>query len=83
MRSDKERALVQITSDDRNELSVGSHVMYRGDCMINVKVINNGKCACIWADFHKIKIKMTIDTLCWDRTLLKCGCVPDITHHNK
>ena len=40
--SDDERALVEITPDDRNELSVGRHVLYRAGCTINVNVIKNG-----------------------------------------
>ena len=45
--SDDERALVEITSDERNELSVGRHVLYRAGCTINVLVIKNGKCVSI------------------------------------
>ena len=40
--SDDERALVEITPDDRNELSVGRHVLYRTGCTINVNVMKNG-----------------------------------------
>ena len=39
--SDDERALVEITADDRTELSIGSHVIYRDGCTINVNVIKN------------------------------------------
>ena len=32
--SDEERALAEITPDDRTEFSVGSHVIYRAGCTI-------------------------------------------------
>ena len=41
--SEEERALVKITPDVQSGYSVGSHVIYRGDCTLNVIVINNGK----------------------------------------
>ena len=40
--SDEERALVEITPDDRTEFSVGSRVIYRAGCTINVNVMKNG-----------------------------------------
>ena len=40
--SDDERALVEITPDDRNELPIGRYVLYRAGCTINVNVMKNG-----------------------------------------
>ena len=40
--SDDERALVEITPDDRNELPIGRYVLYRAGCTINVNVVKNG-----------------------------------------
>ena len=40
--SDDERALVEITPDVKASLSVGSHVLYRAGCTINVNVMKNG-----------------------------------------
>ena len=45
--SDDERALVEITPNDKTEFSVGGHVIYRAGCTINVLVIKNGKCVSI------------------------------------
>ena len=42
--SDMERALVEITPNIKTGLSVGSHVIYRDDCTINVRVSNKGEC---------------------------------------
>ena len=40
--SEDERALVEITPDDRNELPIGHSVLYRAGCTINVLVMKNG-----------------------------------------
>ena len=40
--SDDERALVEITPDDRNDLPIGRYVLYRAGCTINVHVMKNG-----------------------------------------
>ena len=45
--SDDERAIVEITPGDRNELSAGHHVLYRAGCTINVLAIKNGRCVSI------------------------------------
>ena len=40
--SDDERALVEITPDDRNEVPIGRSVLHRAGCTINVNVVKNG-----------------------------------------
>ena len=40
--SDDERALVEISPDDRNELPIGRSVLYRAGCTINVDVMKKG-----------------------------------------
>lgn len=41
--SKEERALVDITPDVKSEYAVGSHVIHRDNCTINIVVINNGE----------------------------------------
>lgn len=41
--SEEERAYVEITPDVQTKLAVGSHVIYKDNCSINIIVINNGE----------------------------------------
>ena len=41
--SEEERAFVEITPDVQSGYAVGSHVINRDNCILNVIVINNGE----------------------------------------
>ena len=41
--SDAERALVGTAPEQQTEFAVGSHVIHRDNCTINIIVINNGE----------------------------------------
>ena len=42
--SEEEKAFVEISPDAQSRYAVGSHVIKRYNCTINIMVINNGEC---------------------------------------